>query len=159
MLPKRVNNLFMKYFAVIICMLAANESYAQSTSDSIKAVVNNLFTAMANADSSLAESCFSKTAILQTIARSREGEVIVRTDKVSDFSGMMNKVTKGDLDEKIEFEKILIDGPMASVWTPYKFYFKGKFSHCGVNSFQLVRFNDDWKIQYLIDTRRKSDCE
>jgi len=54
---------------------------------------------------------------------------------------------------------VKIDGPLAIVWTPYKFYFNGKFSHCGVNSFQLVRFNGVWKIQYLIDTRRRAGCE
>ena len=29
------------------------------------------------------------------------------------------------------------------------------FSHCGVNSFQLFNDNGQWKIIYLIDTRRK----
>jgi hypothetical protein len=62
-------------------------------------------------------------------------------------------------DERITFETIKIDGPLAVAWTPYKFYYEGKFSHCGVNSFQLVRLNGAWKIQYLIDTRRRTGCQ
>jgi len=41
------------------------------------------------------------------------------------------------------------------VWTPYQFYYKEQYSHQGANSFQLVKGVDGWKIQYLIDTRRK----
>jgi len=66
---------------------------------------------------------------------------------------------KDAADERIVFETIRIDGPLASVWTPYNFYYEGKFSHCGVNSFQLVKINGEWKIQYLIDTRRKQGCK
>ena len=43
--------------------------------------------------------------------------------------------------------------------TPYKFYVGEKFSHCGVNSFQLVKIRGEWKIQYIIDTRRRQNCD
>ena len=39
------------------------------------------------------------------------------------------------------------------------FTLTGKFSHCGVDSFQLVFINGQWKIQCLIDTRRKQPCK
>jgi hypothetical protein len=32
-------------------------------------------------------------------------------------------------------------------------YVKEKYIHQGVNSFQVVRTKEGWKIQYLIDTR------
>jgi hypothetical protein len=40
---------------------------------------------------------------------------------------------------------------------PYQFYIGDKFSHCGVNSFQLVKLQGQWKIQYLIDTQEKRE--
>lgn len=128
---------------------------AQTTQDSIKAVVNNLFTAMRNADSAAVQACFDDSAILQTIARNREGKVSVRTDKVSAFARSVSSLPKGAADERIVFEHILIDGPMAVAWTPYEFHYNGKYSHKGVNMFQLVNFNGQWKIHFLIDTRRK----
>lgn len=82
----------------------------------------------------------------------------VVTDSVEEFASMLDKVKPDMLDERIRFEKIYIDGPLAMAWTPYQFYYMGKFSHCGVNSFQLVRINNKWKIQYIIDTRRKAGC-
>jgi hypothetical protein len=133
--------------------------HAQSAEDSVKAAVNKLFEGMKNADASLVSDSFSDSAILQTIARNKEGKMIIRNEQIKDFTEFVSKQKKGAADERISFETIKIDGPLAIAWIPYKFYYEGKFSHCGVNSFQLVRINGQWKIQYLIDTRRKQGCE
>lgn len=132
---------------------------AQSAEDSVKAAVNKLFEGMKNADAGQISDSFSDSAILQTIARNKEGKLIVRNERVKDFAEFVSKQKKGAADERISFETIKVDGPLAIAWTPYTFYFEGKFSHCGVNSFQLVRINDQWKIQYLIDTRRRQGCK
>jgi hypothetical protein len=131
----------------------------QTTADSVKAAVNNMFTAMKNADSTSLKQIFSETAVLQTISRNKEGNTIVRTESLTNFAASIGKLAKGDADERITFGAVHIDGALASVWTPYEFYFKGNFSHCGVNSFQLVRMNGEWKVQYIIDTRRKDNCK
>jgi hypothetical protein len=47
---------------------------------------------------------------------------------------------------------------MAMAWTPYAFYLGDTLSHCGVNTFHLIRRGDDWKVFYLVDTRRQN-CE
>ena len=141
--------------AALLCGSAAN---AQPAQDSIKAVINGLFTAMKNNDSALLKNSFSENAILQTIAVAKDGSVSVKTEAVDDFVNSVTSQFKGALDERITFEGIKIDGALASVWTPYHFFYNKKFIHCGVNSFQLVRINNIWKIQYLIDTRRKTGC-
>ena len=147
--------LFLLTVSVIVC----NVVKAQTALDSVKAAVNLLFEGMKGADAALVQSAFADSAVLQTISRNRQGNTIVRNEKISDFADFVGKQQKGDADERIQFETIKIDGPLAIVWTPYKFYYKGQFSHCGVNSFQLVRLNGTWKIQYIIDTRRKEGCE
>jgi hypothetical protein len=126
---------------------------AQSTSeDSVKTAVNLLFTGMKTSDANLIRHCFADSAILQTI-KTQQGGIL--TEKVNDFADIVGKMTPGDADERIQFDVVRIDGPLAIVWAPYAFYYKGKYSHKGVDSFQLVRVNGVWKIQYLIDTRRK----
>lgn len=132
---------------------------AQSAEDSIKAAVNKLFEGMKNADASMVSSSFSDSAVLQTITRDKEGKTIIINEQVKSFAEFVSKQKKGAADEQIRFETIKIDGPLAIAWTPYKFYYEGKFSHCGVNSFQLVRIDGVWKIQYLIDTRRRQGCD
>lgn len=121
----------------------------------VKATVNQLFNGVKTSDSILIKKSFHKNAVLQTITKTSE----VKNESIDDFALSISKAEKGSLDERIIFSNILIDGNLASVWTPYEFYYKGQFSHCGVNSFQLVKSSNEWKIQYIIDTRRKDNCK
>ncbi len=149
----------MKHFIILLTLvLVFVNTKAQLSEDSVKVTINAFFAAMNNADSTAAANTFSPTAILQTISQHPQKGVSVQNQSVAGFTGSLNKVKKGMLDERIVFSDIKIDGPLAFVWTPYQFYYNGQFSHCGVNSFQLVRFSDGWKIQYVIDTRRKDYC-
>jgi hypothetical protein len=150
----------MKYFFIVLTvMLCGKTLQAQTAEDSVKAVINNMFTAMKNADPVLLKKCFADSMVLQTISKNEKGQLIVRNEAPQGFIDFISAVKAGDADERITFDVVRIDGPLAIAWTPYEFYLKGKFSHCGVNSFQLVRFNGEWKIQYLIDTRRKQGCK
>lgn len=149
----------MKKIFILICLISlAQYTQAQFATDSVKQVVNQLFTAMKTSDPVLLQQCFADSAILQTIAMNKEGKTIVRNESVAAFAASISKAPAGALDERIEFDVVKTDGALAIAWTPYQFFLNGNFSHCGVNSFQLVRFNGQWKIQYLIDTRRRTGC-
>jgi hypothetical protein len=150
----------MKFFIVsLITIFFSLTVVAQTAEDSIMATINTLFIAMKNGDASLFKNTFSDSAVLQTISRSKEGKTVVKNENVAEFAKVVGQLKKDSADERIRFETIKIDGPLAIVWTPYNFYYNGAFSHCGVNSFQLVRFDGAWKIQYLIDTRRRTGCK
>ena len=139
----------------IFFLLISSFSFAQNTSEKeIIKPIENLFQAMKSADSLGVKNAFSNSAIMQTFGKNQE----IRTDKIEDFAKQVGASQAGDLDERFTISKILVDGNMASVWVPYQFYYKGNFSHCGVNSFQLAKINNEWKIQYIIDTRRKDNC-
>ena len=49
-------------------------------------------------------------------------------------------------------------GPIASVWTPYDFWVDGKFSHCGIDIFDLVKTAEGWKISGLTYTVERTGC-
>jgi len=144
----------MKVLEVFFILMSSFIQAQTSEEALIKTAVNSLFDGMRTSDSVKINQAFSKTAILQTI--NKDGEV--KNENVKAFLSNISKVQKGALDERITFSNILIDGSLASVWTPYEFYYQGKFSHCGVNSFQLVKTDNVWKIQYIIDTRRQDNC-
>jgi hypothetical protein len=110
---------------------------------------------MRNADSSAVAGVFSMDCTMQTIATDKAGKTVVRTEQVSRFASSIARQKPGVIDEQITFETIKIDGPLAIVWTPYRFIYNGNYSHGGVNMFCLVNLGGQWKIQYLIDTRKK----
>jgi len=128
--------------------------FGQQNQD-IEKSIRNLFSGMKNADPALMKSAFAEGAILQTITK----DGTVKNESVQEFMDSVSKFSKDDLDERIIVEAVHTDGGLASVFTPYSFFFKGQFSHCGANSFQLVKQQNDWKIQYIIDTRRKENCK
>lgn len=128
---------------------------SQTAEDAVKQAVQQLFTGMKTGDSALVVQSFWPDAIMQTIAKTKSGESVVITQSITGFGAVVAKNGSGTLDERISFGGVHIDGELASVWTPYTFYRSGVFSHAGTNSFQLAYLNGQWKIQYLIDTRRK----
>lgn len=142
----------MKHFiSLTVLLLSGFFSNAQTTQDSVKQVVIQLFKAAYDADSASVMECFWSDAIVQTPLKDR-----IKNDGPSIIASAFGKLRKGQLDEKIVFEFVHIDSYLASVWTPYRLYVDGKFIHCGVDSFQLIRKNGSWKISHLIDTRRKN---
>lgn len=147
-----MKNIFLLAF-LIVC--ASFQTHAQNSDADIRKVITTLFDGMRNADSAAVAGVFSSDCTMQTIATDKAGKVLVKTEQVSRFVSSIAKQKPGVIDEQIVFETIKIDGPLAIVWTPYRFIYNGNFSHSGVNMFCLVNLDGQWKIQYLIDTRRK----
>ena len=101
----------------------------------------------------------SDQVIIQTIAN-KQDSTFVRTENYSDFlKHIVSIPATTKFNEKLLSFNIQIDGAMANAWTPYEFWSNDTFSHCGVNSFQLLKTSNTWKIIYIIDTRRKLDCK
>jgi len=150
-----INRILVLTFFALLCAIPG---FSQSEEEKVKAVIQSLFDGMRAKNADQIAGAFSEDAIMQTIVTTGEvGEV--KAGSVSEFvKGISSLPTDTDLDEKITDYQIRVDGVMATAWTPYEFYFDGNFSHCGVNSFQLVKLAAGWKIVYIIDTRRKEDC-
>lgn len=147
-----MKNIFLLAF-LIVC--ASFQTHAQNSDADIRKVIISLFDGMRNADSAAVAPLFSSDCTMQTIATDKLGNSVVKTDAVSRFVSSIGKNKPGVLDEQVVIETIKIDGPLAIVWTPYRFIYNGNFSHSGVNVFCLVNLGGKWKIQYIIDTRRK----
>ena len=55
-------------------------------------------------------------------------------------------------------ETVLIQGNIAVVWTPYDFHIDGVFSHCGIDSFQLIKQDGQWLISNSSWTLETENC-
>ncbi|WP_026951859.1 nuclear transport factor 2 family protein [Algoriphagus mannitolivorans] len=132
---------------------------AQTDEQAVEQVIKSMFDGMRAKNPEQVAAAFSPDAIMQTVMAKPDGST-VGSNAVADFvKRIATTPAETQLDEQILDYQIKIDGTMASAWTPYKFYVNGNFSHCGVNSFQLVKMAEGWKIVYIIDTRRKENCE
>ena len=125
----------------------------------VKKTIDTFFAGFHKGDTSIVASVMYKKALLQTIYKAKDGQTILRDEDLSTLlNAIANRPDDQKWDERLLDYDIKIDGAMAHVWTPYEFWFNDTFSHCGVNSFQLMTSGTGWKIIYLIDTRHKTGC-
>ena len=150
----------MRKLALLVLFYQATPTIAtaQVASDSVRQVIYQFFDAMRNTDTAQLRQLLTPNVIFQTIRAHRDGTVTIENESVDAFLKSIASLKAGQADERIEFSSIQIDNNLATVWTPYQFYFNGEFSHCGVNSFTLVNSSSQWKIHYIVDTRRKLGC-
>lgn len=120
-------------------------------------VVGRLFDGMREADSAKVRSVFLGDARLIT-AGERNGMPLVQIQGIDGFIQTI-AASRERWDERLHGTEVRIDGNLAQVWTSYTFHRDEIFSHCGVNSLQLTRTPDGWKIVSLVDTRRRQGCD
>ncbi|MEL4308466.1 nuclear transport factor 2 family protein [Joostella sp. CR20] len=153
----------MKHFCLLFLFIGMhiNVTYAQTSEEAnAKQTIINFFEAFHRQDSIAIKKTVSSEVIMQTIGKDKQGVEVVKT---ANFSNFLKSIVGIPSEEKFE-EKLLdfsvqVDGSMAHAWTPYEFWYNGTLSHCGVNSFQLFKEKGVWKIIYIIDTRRKDNCQ
>lgn len=150
----------MKQIILVLVLFIVASTNAQTTEENeVKATIEQFFEAFHQQDSSTLRTLATKEVVLQSISVDNVGRTLLKTE---DFDVFVNSIASIPEDRTFE-EKLLgftikVDGPMANAWTPYEFWYNGNFSHCGVNSFQLIKKDEKWKIIYLVDTRRKEGC-
>ena len=121
------------------------------------ATVHRLFDGMRAGDSTVIRAVFHPSAYLATALQSGTGPVL-QVDTLEAFIRAVGTPHDEVWDERVFREEVRIDGPLATVWTEYSFYAGTRFSHCGVDAFQLARTADGWRIIVLTDTRRREGC-
>ncbi|HZY40273.1 MAG TPA: hypothetical protein VFE53_26650 [Mucilaginibacter sp.] len=148
-----------KLFILSFSIFLTSQLFAQQTAtDSIKQTINTLLDAIRKGDSTLSISVLSKGMIKQRISNDKNGKAILSTKYAGDLVKAIGTPHAVVYDERIVYDVIKIDGDLACVWAPYKFYFGDQFSYCGVDVFQLMRTADGWKVIYVMDTERKNNC-
>lgn len=144
----------MKKVSLLIFVLFFQFSFAQESE--IQITIGKFFNAFHQRDSIALKKVCSENLVLHSISESEKGPNF-SIQKASDFYKSIATIPLTmKFEEKILSFKVQIDGSMAHVWTPYEFYVNNKLSHSGVNSFQLYKENEVWKVVYILDTRRKS---
>lgn len=127
--------------------------------EAVKKVIETFFEGFHKQDSTTINSTVADQVVLQTTGRNPQGKTMFRTEEFSKFiHSIINIPDSIQFEEKLTSFSIQVDRTMANAWVGYEFWLNGNFSHCGINSFQLVNFDGEWKIIYLIDTRGKEGC-
>ena len=146
---------------VFLAMLISSSVSAQLNEKArAKACIDTFFEGFHKGDTTLIKSVIHENIFIQTAYKNKKGKDILVMDKSAKLiNAIANRPLDQKWDERLLSYNIQIDDNIANVWTPYEFWINDEFSHCGVNSFQLFNQDGKWKIIYLIDTRRRQDCQ
>jgi len=140
---------------LLAALSGAPPAAAQATPEQeVRAVIDGMFNAMRAGDSTALRKLFHPQARLMS-AGVRQGTPMLRADSVDTFVRAVGTPHEEVWDERISNVEIRTDGELATAWMDYAFYIGSRFSHCGVNAFQLFRGTDGWKVINITDTRRR----
>ena len=85
------------------------------------------------------------------------GKIVVRTQRWQDWvKGFVAR--PGKAEEKMYSPDIRVRGTMAAVWTYYDFRIDGRFSHCGIDQFDMAKVEGRWRIVNVSFTRETQGC-
>jgi len=134
--------------------VAQGQPAAVAERDAVVNTVQAFFDTMAAKDVEGARRIMMPQALFNGVGE-RDGKPTLRTftneEYLKDLAGM-----KQALRERMWNPEVRIRGAIASVWTPYDFWIDGKYSHCGIDRFDLVKTADGWRLaggSYTIEAK------
>jgi hypothetical protein len=121
----------------------------------VLAVVQKFFDAMATCDGGAARSLSMPEGRLYRLEPG--ADTGVRSSTFEEFSASLQKCGRQML-ERMWAPQVRVHKGIASVWAPYDFWLNGAFSHCGIDSFDLAKTPDGWKLTGGVYTTERTGC-
>ncbi|QED36473.1 nuclear transport factor 2 family protein [Antarcticibacterium arcticum] len=152
----------MKHLQIFILLLLSTSGFAQNQpeDDKVKKVVTDFFEAFHQQDSLALRELAHPNVIMQSVSTNPAGETKVVTVDYGNFlKSIVSIPASTKFEEKLHSFDVTMNGSLATIVTPFSFYLNGNLSHCGVNSFTMVKEAEEWKIVHIIDTRIKEGCK
>ena len=134
----------------------APELCAQDGKAAVETAIMRVFEGMHTANPDMVRAVFAPDARFAVISVSN-GPAGIAAQTVDGWIEAIGG-SEGRWDEQVYDLDINVDGDMASAWVPYTFYLDGAGRHCGINSIELLRDAEGWRITQLSDTRRTENC-
>jgi hypothetical protein len=120
----------------------------------IVAVVQKVFAGMAANDSTMILGAMTPDAHLYGVRPTGEPYSMPATD----WAGRL-AASKSKFDEHFtKTPTVTVHQTIANVWGEYDFLRDGKFGHCGVDSFNLIKTASGWKVAAIFDTEESTGC-
>lgn len=138
--------------AVAAPVFAAGTS--ASGRQAVLAVIDQTFAAMVRHDAAAMRTLLVPGAVFAV----RKPDGTIRMERDEDFLQAL-ATGKGEWRERIWSPKVLLGDGLAQVWAPYDFHLDGAFSHCGIDSFSLVRDGSgQWRISGIAYNVQTTGC-
>ena len=139
---------------VLISVAGANAQPQEAEKDAVLETVQAFFDTMTAGDVEGARRILQPQGRFHAM-RMRDGKPDVRTFTNEEYFAQL-QASKQKMRERMWSPDVRIRGLIATVWTPYDFWIDGKFSHCGIDAFDLIKTEEGWKLAggvYTLETK------
>lgn len=145
--------------SLLTLLMISKPASAQSTTDeqAILNTVDQFFTALAERNRQLLTSITVQGSLNISTSLETSGNQRIR---IQNYTQLLNNLSSEGpaLLERYWDPTVLIQRDIAVFWAPYDFHVNGEFSHCGIDSFQLIKRDDRWLLTNLSWTVERTGC-
>jgi hypothetical protein len=136
--------------AALLVAALAQAARAQTTTESSAAiaVADSLLRALSTGDAATLTRLTTDSSIVGYSAFRNGAERVSIRSWASDIGRLATlRITERGFNPAVH-----VQDRLAQVWMPYDLYLDGKWSHCGVDAFTLLKVNGAWKVASLFYT-------
>ncbi len=146
-----------KFFVLALILSVNYNTSAQDDEAQILATVDKFFAALGEHDmGALREITIEDTLHIST--RPIEGITNYGIRNNEELIASFSTPTESVWLERYWDETVLIREDIAVFWAPYDFHIDGNFSHCGIDSFQLLKREGFWLLSNMSWTMETENC-
>jgi hypothetical protein len=146
------------HFLCAVIVLSAVPAVAQTSSadeQEVLATVQRIFDAMGKCDPPTIRALTLPEGRLFRLTPG--GNQPPRSQTLDEFAAQFTPCTR-KLVERSWSPQVRVHKGIATFWAPYDFWIDGTFSHCGIDSFELVKTGGAWKLTSGIYTVERERC-
>jgi hypothetical protein len=133
---------------VAVVSTAAAPSPPTSDRDQVLKVVQGFFDALATNNVESYRTLFVPGSQITAARNTPDGFSVRRRTIEDDLQKMPSNQNR--LLERMWNPTVHVQGRVAAVWTPYDFHTNGRFSHSGVDIFNLLKTDAGWRIASVV---------
>lgn len=148
-----------KLLTAVLLIFTLVPASADETEDreAVMDVINAFFALMTAKDVERMQQIMTEDGILYGYREGEEGPDVFSVTHAAYLESLAKR--EGVPVERIWNPRIQLHDRIAVVWTPYDFHNDGVFSHCGMNTFSLLKGSDGWKITGVVFSVQSENCE
>lgn len=139
-----MTNVLNSIIAVALIVGAQGAQGAQGDREAVMKTVQAFFDTMTARDIEGARQVLQPQGRFHAMSI-KDGKPEVRAFANEEYFAQL-QASKQKMQERIWNPDVRINGLIATIVAPYDFWIDGKFSHCGVDAFDLIKTDEGWKI-------------
>ena len=144
---------------IVLVMLMPVTTVVADESEDHRAVIqllDDFFEAIKTGDFERMRTMMTPDGILYGYRETTDGPQVFRRTHTEFIDSLASAEAR--MVERIWDPEVMLEGRLATVWTPYDVYRDGAFSHCGTNNFSMLKTDDGWVIAGVVYSMQVEGC-